>query len=49
LPATHTRLDQDASVRHDAVIRQYFGQLGGIPLDWMEVPTPGNLPFLPLN
>jgi len=49
LPATQMRLDQDASVRHDAVIRQYFGQLGGIPLDWMEVPTPGNLPFLPSN
>ncbi|HOC92863.1 MAG TPA: pilus assembly PilX N-terminal domain-containing protein [bacterium] len=48
-PGTHMRLDQDGSVRHDAVVRQYFGQLGGIPIDWMEVGVPGNLPFLPTD
>jgi hypothetical protein len=49
MPATHFRLDQDGPVRHDAVTRQYFKQLGGVPLDWMEIDIPPNLGYLPLQ
>ncbi|MEW6201463.1 MAG: pilus assembly PilX N-terminal domain-containing protein [bacterium] len=44
MPATHVRLDQDPSVRHEAITRNYFRELGGVPVDWMEVNPPANLP-----
>jgi len=46
MPTVHFRLDQDASVRNDAVKRNYFKQLGGVPLNWIEVDPPQNLPSL---
>lgn len=49
MPATHMRLDQDGTVRNDAVTRQYFKQLGGVPIDWIEIDIPPNLQFLPLQ
>ncbi len=46
---TNIRLEQDGSVRSDAVTRQYFKNLGGVPIDWMEISPPGSLPTLEIN
>ena len=40
------RLDQDESVLHNAVTRRYYRSLSGVPVDWMEVEPPANLPWL---
>ncbi len=47
MPGSRVRIDQQGSVRHDAVTRQYFRQLGGVPIDWIEVDPPSNMPSLP--
>lgn len=46
MPKVRFRLDQDPSVRHEAVTRNYFKELGGTPLDWMEIYPPSDLPKL---
>ncbi len=46
MPGLHFRLDQDSTVRNDAVRRQYFKQLGGVPINWQELEAPNNLPSL---
>jgi len=43
---THLRLNQDSSVRHGAVTRQYFEQMGGAPINWQEIEPPANLPSI---
>ncbi|MFA6451198.1 MAG: hypothetical protein WCX65_17105 [bacterium] len=45
--ANHVTLTQDSSVRADAVTRNYFKNLSGVPIDWMEISVPPNLPKLP--
>lgn len=39
----HLRLDQDPSVRNEAITRRYFEQMSGLPTDWMEIDPPANL------
>ncbi|MFH1539976.1 MAG: hypothetical protein ABIH66_13565, partial [bacterium] len=43
MPAVELRLDQDPSVRNEAITRKYFEQLSGLPTDWMEIDPPANL------
>lgn len=43
MPAVELRLDQDPSVRNEAISRRYFQQLSGLPVDWMEIDPPANL------
>ncbi|MFH1437783.1 MAG: hypothetical protein ABIJ56_18895, partial [Pseudomonadota bacterium] len=43
MPAVELRLDQDPSVRNEAITRRYFEQLSGLPTDWMEIDPPTNL------
>lgn len=43
MPAVELRLDQDPSVRNEAITRRYFEQLSGLPTDWMEIDSPANL------
>lgn len=45
LGTTSLELEQDGSVRSDAVTRQYFKQLGGVPIDWMQVNPPADSRF----
>ncbi len=46
MAGTHIRLDQDTSVRNEAVKRQYYKQLSGTPINWQEIEPPANLPHL---
>ncbi len=43
MPRVQLRLDQDPSVRNEAITRRYFEQLSGLPVDWMEIDPPANL------
>ena len=43
MPFVELRLDQDPSVRNEAITRRYFEQLSGLPTDWMEIDPPANL------
>ena len=45
-PMGRIRLDQDESVLHNAVTRRYYKSLAGVPVDWMEIEPPANIPKL---